>query len=85
MARVSLCTQLTSEGPNPCMVHRVFFQFAATGETFSTFNADIRTFTSVHTHVKCQFTCHGESSPTHGAFVWFFSCVRASVYLQLAG
>ena len=49
-----------------------------------THRADIGALTCVNTHVKCQFTGHGEPSLAHSAFVWLFPRVGASVYLQLA-
>lgn len=61
---VSLCTQLTSEGSNSCMVHGMFLQFAAAGETLPAFKADIRSLPGVNAHVKGQFARHGESSIT---------------------
>lgn len=84
-ARVSLCTQLTSVRSDPCMVHGVFFQFAATWKTLPTFRAHIRPLPSVNAHMKRHFARHGESSPAYSALVRPFPCVGASVYLQLAG
>lgn len=82
---VRLCTELTGKRSNPCVTHGVFFKFTATGESFPTLGAHIRALPGVNAHVKRHFARHGESSPTHGALVWLFSRVCASVYLQLAG
>lgn len=40
--RVSLWTQLTGEGSNPCKPHGMFFHFATTWKTSATLRADIR-------------------------------------------